>query len=445
MIYKGWVPVVGKRLSFSIVGDSVYPTLSINANKADTKKRYVIAYQKRFLSDSPFPIPFISDDIKNFILKTLTKNDGIYWFLLVAEASNDLLNPDDCMKGSIYIYRDKKIWRKKIEAHIRKAQSDLSNYEGKRNTEDYADVNSSKKFFGMEEIVNALKFPENNYHYAIDFILERNGIATFRKKNEEELLNIDNIYHDSISKIVDDSQSEKVVIDQCFFFLKDLAHTHQHHHHRTETITNLFECNTDDPDDSKWMYDTLRSLYRKVLQYKRVTDNTEGLYFSLKGVLAYTDTFVKIMNENLGKENHIPLLREHKNIEESIEASEGYSSLISNRKIRLKQTVINLCLSLAAFLIALAGLARFDSSIDINLSGNYVKILLLLVLSDPLKVIVIFTFFAVLYIFLSGRIDWKNKIVLDLIRSSIPLKRKWLSLIFIMAGIGVAVFVLDLF
>jgi hypothetical protein len=88
----------------------------------------------------------------------------------------------------------------------------------------------------------------------------------------------------------------KWVLDQCYFFLRDIAHRHQHHAPSSDTILIL---QRRDSEGVRWRRNIIFSLHHYIIRAKRFAD-TRSLYQS-SGVLAYCKSFRAICDRHLGE------------------------------------------------------------------------------------------------------------------------------------------------
>lgn len=426
-VYKGWTPVVGQRLSFSIVGETEYPSPSICVNVADETDRFLVVYQKRYLSDRPIPFP-IPDTVKNFFTKLLFSTDGMFWFVCIANAHNGLNNSSSEMSGKIFIYADKNLWRHGIEPHIKKAQDVLSRFQYRRD--------ETLSEYVQKSVDEHLHTPKSDYLYCVDFTLQRDGIATLTKIGNDELLSTGTLYKDYKENLLSDSNKIEEMVKQSYFFLKDLAHTHQHHHYRTDTITDLIPYHD---NDVNWMGSTLRGLYKKVLEYKRVIDKKDGIYHASQGILAYTDSFRQIAKSHLSDSEYKTLpLRNHENIRQSIQASQAQCSLDNQKSAETKQVYINVLFTIAGLMIALASLASLDDNIQINIADTYVERLLSMLIEYPLGLLTIAVYMTVFWVMISGKFRWRGAAVMDTVRMLLPLRRNVSAMLLFVIASGIA-------
>lgn len=253
--YIGWVPTVGGRLSYSIIGETNHPATSKAANVADEKKRRILCIQTRTLTDSALPL------FKAQLAKILFKLDGKFTFFVDAQCSNDLSDFDQSLKGHLYILKndidkvtDDKIC-KIVECIKKLNECDI-------------ELGVDNQYSSLFE--KTLTDISDVSLYTATFILERDGIV------EIDFSTNDNLEH--------------ILSAQFFFFLKDIAHRHQHHHPKTDTILDIYE------KTYNWQNEVLRSLYKRVLDFKR--SRNEWVCSSAIGILTYIKSFKAVCKKN---------------------------------------------------------------------------------------------------------------------------------------------------
>lgn len=270
MDFKGWVPTVSGRLSFSVVGDARYPTKSITSNVAGQNTRYIITYQKRNRLDAIVP---------NFFAATVFGLKGILWFLCIAKCSNDASNADDELSGKMYLFT-KDLWRGRVEQIVKKAQDDLDDYCFSQHGKLSEFLDNRLKNIQEEVCLNSV--------FVVDFSLARTGTVSISVPE-----GIQSIVHSSAPTFPTnkDLRLERfhAVCSQLFFYLKDIAHTHQHHEPSTDTMIDLYAV---DGDDFRWRCEVLRFLQRRILQFKRTP--SQGTINASFGLLAYAKSFIAI-------------------------------------------------------------------------------------------------------------------------------------------------------
>jgi hypothetical protein len=124
--------------------------------------------------------------------------------------------------------------------------------------------------------------------YNVDFSLERAG--------KVDLVNL------AGTDTAEDVDLNLLLANQAFFFLKDIAHTHQHHHPTHDAITEVTEVNGS--DDYSWSMEAQHSLYRAIIRFKRFRN--EKALFRASGILAYAGSLQKsyLTEQPLAKSFH---------------------------------------------------------------------------------------------------------------------------------------------
>lgn len=337
------MPTVGRRLSFSLIGQTTHPTEAITVNVATKHARYIICLQKRYLLDSSFPI------FKRQIARHIWAISGDFWCLLLAKCTctDEKYIAESSLEGSVLIFQEqspklsqRQIWNRvhderptwdDLQNTIIEAQDSLHRFDAlnqETNLEDYYTKN-------IEPVLEHLF---SCYVYKADFALERNGIVRITSVDFDE------------SKT--SRHTDHIVCSQIFFFLKDIIHRHQHHHPKTDTILDIY--NEDDPS---WACEILRALYKKVLTFKR--DQTEGIYSSSLGVLAYIKAFKKVCSDDLNiKKESLVTSRDDDTLIESIKAAQDDLRFFSSQRQRMSDTIRTSILSMMGLILTFSSLGK---------------------------------------------------------------------------------------
>ncbi|MFT3929278.1 MAG: hypothetical protein QM709_03170 [Spongiibacteraceae bacterium] len=401
--YKGWVPTVGQRLSFSIIGHSKHPTSAITSNVADEKTRRIICYQYRpSLLDSAIPF------FKHNLAKLLFSLESEFRFLCVARSENDSNNLNKPLTGTVYIFQNKKTWKNSVEPIVKPAQNSLNQYDRQLPLDDYYNNYINKQLASVA--VHAI--------YYADFELQRNGLITIQPSTASIFKNPTTDLEYFRNQILSDADLQDRVSSQIFYFLKDIAHVHQHHHPTTDTIVRLYRKDVSETDLG-WMNNTLRVLYSKILEYKRIKD--EEIHAAALGVMAYVKAFAEIAKKEV-KPTEVDLLalRNNETLECSINASQTEYQAGVNRRSRLSDTFKNTLISIASFLVSLASLTQLiddDAKIQIDGKFNYVKETAELIINHPIYSLALITSVVTMLLMYEGVIPWKkSSIIRDLTR-----------------------------
>jgi len=270
--FKGWIPTVSGRLSFSLFGATTHPTDATTTNISDRDTRYVISYQQRYLLDA-----VLSRRLASLIFG-LT---GEFSAVCIGKASNNPAVPSEHMEGFLFLFRKK--WKDAhglIEAERLYLQGQQPVATGKLES-------IYEHRFGDLALALLTKSI-----FAARFRLDRDGEATL------EIPDLNSLSDDAPS--FPNSEKEHylhLVSSQLFFFLKDIAHHHQHHDPHTDTLVDLHQF--DEGDDYYWRCETLRGLYRKILEFKRL--RSESVCRSARGVLVYARSFKSLSEKKLGR------------------------------------------------------------------------------------------------------------------------------------------------
>jgi hypothetical protein len=296
--FFGWIPTVSGALSFSAFGDTSHAPRAVSANRADRDTRYLVCYRARDCSD--ILVPF-----KGVVGPWFLNLSGKLWFVCVGKSETHN-GKQEMMEGQVLIFHDRELWRKNVSIVVRDAQELLKRYR-------YGTQPSIQNHFDytLGELIDQL--PALSAFNA-RFTISRVGLTTL------ELA--DNMKVHSTAPTLPDQQPSRdhvkhILAAQLFFFLRDIGHRHQHHDPYTDTIVDLWPETPRDP--FYWKLQTLFSLYRKVISYKRLKA-PESFTASL-GVTAYAETFRAIIEEDATPEQLARLPHFHaENVRNSIHA-----------------------------------------------------------------------------------------------------------------------------
>lgn len=336
--FKGWIPTVTGRLSFSILGEAEHPSQAISANVCDHKIRYLITYQKRILLDSILPA-------KATLARALFDLEGRFWFVCLATSSNDPEVQEDVLTGRLYIFAGREAWRGPAEQLVKSKQAFLKQYTTQIDCASlYSHFNSD-----FETFQNDLS---RYASFWATFNLSRSGVSSVAVPDNIQ----DSVSPDAPTFPTNPELREELfgsVCAQLFFFLKDIAHHHQHHSPFTDTLVDLYSVESmDEKDDFRWRCETLRMLYRSVLRFKRIND--EGVVNLSRGILAYAKSFIEISKR---EGHHLKPEWIMDTLEDSLLASQERLRLSIQDRIRKITTLRATILSIVGALIAFAALA----------------------------------------------------------------------------------------
>lgn len=338
-VYKGWIPTVGKRLSFSVDNTAGSPKTVKCVNIVDSTHRVVIGYQKRWLSDSAVPF------FREFLTKHLLKLDGDFWFVMVGINEKSCHKMHEPMKGKVFLIERRQNWEK-VRSDIEALMEALEKLDGNEGL-----------FTSIGPIQDRFQINALQSLYCVDYVIYRNGICEIFPDKKGRALN-DSSRNTLRVELIKDDKMELVVCSQVFFFIKDMWHVHQHHHSKTDTLVDLHHA----PDNLSWMSNTLRALYKKVIDYKRV--RSDEINFSSSGIMAYVQTFLSICKEDLGEDYHKLPIRDNENLLKSIWSSEESRKINVLRKKRFVDILI-------ASIIGAAGVCfAVSSAMVLTIVGN---------------------------------------------------------------------------
>jgi hypothetical protein len=358
LTFKGWIPTVTGRLSFSSIGHTNHPTRAVRANVSDSEHRAIICFQRRNQLDVITPLR--QENLSTWLFR----QRGDFVFLCISETKESDYEKLETLEGSIYIIDDKEIWRNNRDK-IKNLINDLTVYE----IENKYHIQKLKEYC-PSIIGNANRIAQEISGFFVNFRLERTGEisitydpkSTFRKNAPKLRTDIPIEY------------SSHIVISQLFYFIRDIAHAHQHHHPQTDTIVDIY---LDDGKES-WKRETTYSLFRKIIQYKR--QKNEKVMFEALGVLSYAQAFLSIFNytdKSLGLPKY-----DIESLRSSIVAAQQLINWQNQNKITKSDKVRNILLTVLSVTIAFTSL--------MVISGRKFSV-------EPNKYLDFFVFFMVQY------------------------------------------------
>ena len=366
--FKGWIPTVSGRLSFSVVGSTGHTSPAIYANVADEQHRYIICYQKRWLLDGPilnlFPL-FLKEPIARHVQNL----EGSFWFLCIAKAPNDI-DSDDPMEGSLFLFT-KKLWKGDVENNVKQVQEKLNKYRTEK-------PGASLGAFFEESYASLTKKAVTSSKYGLQFKLYRSGVATLTAGELEEG-----------GTAISSESSIHSLASQLYFFLKDITHRHQHHDPSTDIPIDLLEVKSD--KDNHWCSQTLRVLYRQILRFKQF--HSERVFNCSLGLLAYAKSFKQITGAYFTDGAKVcPDIHEDA-LKDSIDAINSSVDIKNNDKRRGAESFRNILLFLFGFFVSFVALIGVSKT-RVSTIDPWLESVATFVLLNPF--IVIASFFALL-------------------------------------------------
>ena len=305
-------------------------------------------------------VPFFGESplARELFARVFFKLSGRFYFVCVGKASDSPLDINDSLSGTLFIFqwerfslRHSNLWKYHARPIIEAAQHHLRAF-GKNNVagllRDHAETKHLELIKKLEELSS----------FSMHFQLDRDGESTLL------LPNLDTLPAHAPHFPKEPSARERIldrVSSQLFFFLRDLAHIHQHHNASTDTIVDLYPCR--DEDDYTWRCETLRCLYRKMLEYKRTRHS--GIFGESLGVLAYAQSFEASSNTKIETAKMVPFKTVRPVIfkqflVDSIKANEQKFDKQTQRRTQSSESFRNATVSVLTILFALVGLLQLS-------------------------------------------------------------------------------------
>lgn len=273
-IYKGWIPTITGRLSFTLVGDSSFPDVAHGTNVSDDEVRYILCYQRRSEVDTVLPF-------KLTLARWLFHLDGDHVAVCLSFSSNDPRNSRADLKGYVYWFHRYRNWDR-VRSVIETIQNELEE------ASDYRRVKIAKdNHWGF--IDSKHQILQNFSLFFAPFRISRSGECTIYSQKHIKVSRDAPDFSDSPS---DKEHERDLICDQLFYFLKDITHAHQHHSPRTDSLSTLHR--VERGDKGRWKHEVIRSLTLSVLRMKR----ERGHFGATKalGILAYLSSFRSVFD-----------------------------------------------------------------------------------------------------------------------------------------------------
>jgi hypothetical protein len=273
--YAGWVPTANGRLSFRHIGESRNPTEAFYANVATKKHRVVLAFQRRNLSDVLF----------QSIIHYFCNIEDRFYFSVAATSEGDPAYSDQII-GRIYIYKSKDDWKVKGRSAIAARIKNINDCR--------LSIASDRDQLIELEFLAARTALDATSDIHVDFELQRTGEIFV---SSPRFLDQDLEYASTEYAVELDQDFAKWIADQCYFFLRDIAHRHQHHDPSSDTILILQKR---DKEGVEWRRNVVFSLHHYIIRSKRFAD--ARTLHQAAGILAYCNSFLKICERALGND-----------------------------------------------------------------------------------------------------------------------------------------------
>ena len=333
MKYRGWIPTVGGRLSFRVIGDTDFPTKCVYFNVECSQHEYILAVQNRPLSDALFP------GITRHIFRLST--DFPFVFVSRVRRGDDA-SIDTAMIGFLYAFRD-------IESYNKSAALDVDNViENFRNYQNQFRKNQNDEETLHRQYKNITQILKENADFSAKCIVNRDGVVTIWgfAVRDFEIEKKSRVFAEKWGFDFDFN-----FCDQFYFFLKDISHKHKHHNATSDTIITLQEFKK--KRDNSWSNSIIFSLYYHVIRNKRELSHID--HNRSKGILAYAQSFKSIMkrrNAKIGFHKSIPDFNDSALLR-SIDASHQMALLEADSKNVERRSKRDFLLGLAALVVVI--------------------------------------------------------------------------------------------
>lgn len=383
LTWISWVPTVGGRLSFSVIGETAHPSQCVSLNLSDGNKRQILCHQKRNLNDSI---------LGPLLAKIIFGHDTNFWFLTTASCSDSTESNDSRLTGIIYVFSNaNREWRKFEDDGYNALRRDFTY------NQHFDDLNT------FEFQVSKIQKSARKYSfYSVEFVLERNGIVKLTNpKLNEDLYEVVSLYD---------------VARQSFYYLKDTCHIHQHHHPKTDTLVDLQVAD----DKGSWRENIARTLYRKILDHKRY--KTIESFDSALGLIPYVESFLNVTKSSVIRSKSQRIRLDHTLVEKSIRVKRDKRIHNQSRKAELHDSLRTTLILLFGLFISLFSLSGFIEGSPPRIPEDHIFTLPIYWLFKRPVASTSFVVLVGLALTLLPRTDWliKTKIFRNLLRWMIP-------------------------
>ncbi len=317
MKFRGWIPAVAGRLSFSALGKTTSTGVVVSENLLaparqgrDFVQRRAALLQKRNTLDTPFKSATIA---RQFKLR------GKFLFCFVGKT----LSPDESdgesvhrFTGKVLIFEDRQPGAAKVASIIESFGNNVSQWAIGTLNDSSIEEEAREAVLALTELAVA----------RADVEFDRSGITTIQNiaPRSKNAFVFEGDFNDRADLTDGDKLSfeRMIVAKQIFFFLRDVLHSHRHHHIQSDAIVSCHEvhdpnqgpvegldeenseeepelsCDTNarltraEKAESSWRRETLYDLFRYVI-YRRDGQSIQSLN-NILGVLAYAESFQRI-------------------------------------------------------------------------------------------------------------------------------------------------------
>jgi hypothetical protein len=330
--FVGWVPTVLGALSFRSIGQATFPSRAKYANISSLtygpagaaarhlRRRVILAFQSRNTSDDFF------SRLTNF-----GQRNSLY-FVLWADTDPTTDIGSKSLRGEIFVFATKERWKERARVRTRNIIDRLNDLS--------LSADGSRLEQALTDFDGEASLLRKDCSFHVEFGLLRNGEVFF-----SDLRFVDeHVQNASLedASLLNYDLNERLV-NQCFFFLRDLAHNHQHHAPDCDTMITLQRYDPSKPDD--WKRNIAYALQYHVIDSKRRQE--KSAMADAIGILAYRSAFIDSVN--FGNSDGIP---DDKHLRDSLRARIE-DEHIPGRMFAFAQTTVGIYALFIAFLAIL--------------------------------------------------------------------------------------------
>jgi len=344
--FFSWVPTVSGRLSYTIIGQTGWPRKCIHINNlGDGQGGKAIFFQERFCDDFIFPVLGNSGWLRSVIFRFLSRfkvggriTGQHYFIAVVDEVTVDEVTAvyDGAAKHASLDVIHGRVYPILAEPIGRSAAEDV-----RSSILETLTLENGLQPVRLSELVSTMaRRAEGVSPVTIGFTIRRDGITELWPTSIHPVPGQKIVFKDIGAHVPD-------YVEQSFFFIRDIAHTHQHHDPASDTIVRVHR--TKDSFKKSIYFD----LFRSIIKFKR--ERSAENIMSASGILAYAKSFAGLP----GVSDEVPTDYQVENLKMSLDAAQfklDHDAQRSSNRIALTLTTV---FAIFGAIVSISSLAQF--------------------------------------------------------------------------------------
>jgi hypothetical protein len=360
---RAWLPSVAGNLVYRLIGtrSSLWGRTG-NARLGET--RFVIAWQKRAFLATEYNDKDFFADVKSLFRKR--------YFFLTWMRCEDGQN----LYGKAFLFLRTSEWYE-IAPKVNRAIDFII---GSRHpSEAYRHAPEEFHENVSADIKKILRELDDVFAFRVEFSIKRDGISDIlieeaKSSNETTERN----------EFIRRNHLVFPFAEQCFFFIKDISHSHQHHSPYESSITRLHQYSS--AQAHNWAHATVKDMLKRIIQLKG--EMRADKVASSLGILAYLRAFEKVLIKNniISSGNQC-----YEELGASILARREFLVSAGERKREATRLYLTITLAILGALFGLVGVARVadESLLQISQVSSFINFLAESMLNLPLSFLLI--------------------------------------------------------